>query len=216
MGFDQALLPHLAPALKARTVLNMFLTHRLSTEELKTELLPSSLAHNAHYMQAACDMGVCIWFLSLEDKHLAIYNSPADGLARRVYMGWHEKHVRPVFFKRALPVGQMAAKGWEVDMVQTWRCPGEFVGAIGSTPKEVYKLVTDRTGLVCMYDVRKTPSRKPLIAYLRCRECKATLATVKHNKESRKWYLAKADLDHKPACSLYSPEHCTISSSESE
>ncbi|GKT28452.1 hypothetical protein ADUPG1_000656, partial [Aduncisulcus paluster] len=112
MGFDQALLPHLAPALKARTVLNMFLTHRLSTEELKTELLPSSLAHNAHYMQAACDMGVCIWFLSLEDKHLAIYNSPADGLARRVYMGWHEKHVRPVFFKRALPVGQMAAKGW--------------------------------------------------------------------------------------------------------
>ncbi|GKT30268.1 hypothetical protein ADUPG1_005456, partial [Aduncisulcus paluster] len=89
MGYATNIMAHLAPALKARTVLNLYVTGRLSSDEFVHDMLPTTLAHNAHYMQAAKDAGVCIWFLSMADKEVAIYNSPADGMATRVYIGYH-------------------------------------------------------------------------------------------------------------------------------
>ncbi|GKT16703.1 hypothetical protein ADUPG1_004149, partial [Aduncisulcus paluster] len=57
MGYPTCIMEYLAPALKARTVLNLFLTGRLSTDEFVHEMKPSTLAHNPHYMQAATDAG---------------------------------------------------------------------------------------------------------------------------------------------------------------
>ncbi|GKT34207.1 hypothetical protein ADUPG1_002765, partial [Aduncisulcus paluster] len=131
----------------------------------------------------------------------------------RIYIGWHDRHVRPVTFKRPLSVITLQELGWVVDNVQTWFTPQSCVWMTASHPKAIYTAVCTKTSLKCSLDMRKDSTRHIKIALFRCHECRATLATVK-KLAPRKWVLAKAELDHKASCSLYSPEHCTISAPE--
>ncbi|GKT30776.1 hypothetical protein ADUPG1_001692 [Aduncisulcus paluster] len=105
MGYPSSIIAYLAPALKARTVLNLYVSGRLNEEEFVHDCQPSTLAHNAHYMQAAKDAGICLWFFCMADKEVAIYNATDDGPHTRVCIGWHDRHVRPLSFRRPPSAG---------------------------------------------------------------------------------------------------------------
>ncbi|GKT31956.1 hypothetical protein ADUPG1_006260 [Aduncisulcus paluster] len=211
MGYDVATVQPLATALKARTVLNLFLTHRLDLAEFTEALLPSSLAHNEHYMQVAMDLDLCIWFMSFGDQHLAVYNHSGR---KRIYIGWHNNHVRPIFFwGGVLTIDDLKKRSWEIDKIETWFDPQGQVGKTATTPNLLYEMFTRKTGLYSRLDVRYDGQRRPRRAYIRCPECGATLATMVY-KEHKLWELTKAPLDHRESCVLFSYEHCTIRGQE--
>ncbi|GKT21665.1 hypothetical protein ADUPG1_011960 [Aduncisulcus paluster] len=197
----------LAKALKFSTVWNLLQTGRITEAECVEYLKPTSYATNEHYLQVAKDLGVCIWFISMADKQVAVYNRSEDR-SNRVYVGWHDGHVQPFYFGVTPNLETLELDGWEVDVVQAWFPLSSCIGRKARTPRVLFDSLVARTGLSCSLDIRANA------AYMRCKDCRSTLATIrrtgKHSDGSVQWELYKVSLDHKYDCSDYSPIHCTI------